>query len=164
VADNPQPGTSPSAASAAPETTAASPAQPTTSEATASPSPDSSASASPTARPTVKGAPTAAELAAAVTSYYALVPDRTDRAWSLMTPSYRNRHAGGRQAYERFWGEVRRVSVSGATGDPPDKAQATVTYVYKDGRVVRERTAYGLVNDSGSLKINSTAVLSSSTE
>jgi hypothetical protein len=46
---------------------------------------------------------------------------------------------------------------------PPDSAEATITYYFKDGRVVRERTAYGLVNEEGILKINSTTVLSSVT-
>ena len=54
--------------------------------------------------------------------------------------------------------------MSGVTGKPPNKAEATVTYDYKDGRVVRERTAFGLVDDDGTLKINSTTVLSSSTK
>ena len=72
--------------------------------------------------------------------------------------------SGGRKAYEKFWDAIDRVSVSRVTGKPPDKAEATVTYVYKDGRVVRERTAFGLVNDDGTLKINSSKVLSSSTE
>ena len=46
---------------------------------------------------------------------------------------------------------------------PPRSAQATITYYFKDGRVVRERTAYGLVNERGQLKINSSTVLSSVT-
>ena len=46
---------------------------------------------------------------------------------------------------------------------PPDSAQATLTYYFNDGRVGRERTAYGLVNDGGRLKINSSTVLSSVT-
>ena len=117
------------------------------------------------AQPTpVTGTPTAAQLAGAITNYYALVPDDTDGSWSLLTPSYQTSPSGGRKAYEKFWAAVDRVSVSGVTGKPPNKAEATVTYVYKDGRVVRERTAFGLVNDDGTLKINSSKVLSSSTE
>jgi hypothetical protein len=38
-----------------------------------------------------------------------------------------------------------------------------ITYTYKDGRVVDERTAFGLVRQDGILKIDSTSVLSSST-
>ena len=110
------------------------------------------------------GTPTAAQLAGAITDYYGLVPDDTDSAWSLMTRSYQTGTTGGRKAYEQFWSAVDRVKVTGETGKPPDKAEATVTYFYKDGREVRERTAFGLVNDDGTLKINSTSVLSSSTE
>jgi eukaryotic-like serine/threonine-protein kinase len=46
---------------------------------------------------------------------------------------------------------------------PPESTQATLTYYFKDCRIVRERTAYGLVNDGKRLKINSTTVLSSVT-
>src|SRR5215218_4413293 len=116
-----------------------------------------------TAAPTVKGAPTAAELRNAITSYYALMPGNTDQAWPRMTASYQANHAGGRQAYERFWDAIGRVVVSDVSGSPPGSAQATLTYYFKDGRVVTERTAYGLVNDGGDLKINSSSVLSSTT-
>jgi len=80
-----------------------------------------------------------------------------------MTASYQTNHAGGRRAYERFWDPIGRVSVTGVTGLPPGRAQATISYVYKDGRVVIERTAYGLVEEDGRLKINSSTVLSSVT-
>jgi eukaryotic-like serine/threonine-protein kinase len=116
-----------------------------------------------TAAPTVKGAPTAADLRKAITSYYALMPGNTDQAWPRMTASYQANHAGGRQAYERFWDAIGRVVVSDVSGSPPGSAQATLTYYFKDGRVVTERTAYGLVNDGGDLKINSSSVLSSTT-
>jgi hypothetical protein len=80
-----------------------------------------------------------------------------------MTASYQTNHAGGRQAYERFWDAVDRISVADVRGIRPRSAQATLTYYFKDGRVVRERTAYGLVNEGGRLKINSSTVLSSVT-
>ena len=70
-------------------------------------------------------------------------------------------HAGGRQSYERFWGAISRISVTNVKGSPPGSAQATITYYFKDGRVIRERTGYGLINDNGRLKINSSTVLSS---
>ena len=80
-----------------------------------------------------------------------------------MTTSYQTSHAGGRQAYERFWDAIDKISVSDVSGIPPNSALATITYYFNDGRVVRERTEYGLVNDGGRLKINSTTVLSSVT-
>ena len=118
---------------------------------------------SPTTAPTVRGTPTAAQLRQAITSYYALMPRNTDAAWPRMTASYQTNHAGGRQAYQRFWDAVDRISVTDVRGTPPSSAQATLTYYFSDGRVVRERTAYGLVNDGGRLKISSTTVLSSVT-
>jgi hypothetical protein len=80
-----------------------------------------------------------------------------------MTASYQTNHAGGREAYQRFWDAISRVTVTDVRGIPPDSAQATLTYNFTDGRVVRERTAYKLVSDGGRLKINSSTVLSSVT-
>jgi eukaryotic-like serine/threonine-protein kinase len=117
----------------------------------------------PTTAPTVRGTPTAAELRRAITSYYALMPRNTNAAWPRMTASYQTNHAGGRQAYQRFWDAIDRVTVANVRAIPPYSAQATLTYYFKDGRVVRERTAYGFVSDNGRLKINSTTVLSSVT-
>jgi serine/threonine protein kinase len=118
---------------------------------------------SPTTAPTVLGTPTAAELRRAIASYYALMPRNTDAAWPRMTASYQTNHAGGRQAYQRFWDAISKITVANVKGIPPDSAQATLTYYFKDGRVVRERTAYGLVNEGGRLKISSSTVLSSVT-
>ena len=118
---------------------------------------------SPTTAPTVRGTPTAAQLRRAITSYYALMPRNTDAAWPRMTASYQTNHAGGRQAYQRFWDAISKITVADVRGIPPDSAQATLTYYFNDGRVVRERTAYGLVNEGGRLKINSSTVLNSVT-
>jgi eukaryotic-like serine/threonine-protein kinase len=117
----------------------------------------------PTTAPTVRGTPTAAELRRAITSYYALMPRNTDAGWPRMTSSYQTNHAGGRQAYQRFWDAISKITVADVRGTPPDSARATLTYYFKDGRVVRERTAYGLVREDGILKISSSTVLSSVT-
>ena len=118
---------------------------------------------SPTTAPTVRGTPTAAELRRAITSYYALMPRNTDAGWPRMTALYQTNHAGGRQAYQRFWDAVSKITVADVQGIPPYSARATLTYYFKGGRVVRERTAYGLVNEGGRLKISSSTVLSSVT-
>lgn len=91
------------------------------------------------------------------------MPRNTDAAWPRMTASYQTNHAGGRQAYQRFWDAIDKINVTDVRGIPPDSAQATITYYFKDGRVVRERTGYGLIKDNGRLKINSSTVLSSVT-
>ena len=159
-----------SASASAPSSRSNTPSQTRTTKPSLSASPRSSArppslvpTRKATSAPTVRGAPTAAELRKAITSYYALMPGNTDQAWPRMTASYQANHAGGRQAYERFWDAISRVVVSDVTGSPPGSAQATLTYYFKDGRVVTERTAYGFVNDGGDLKINSSCVLSSTT-
>jgi hypothetical protein len=56
---------------------------------------------------------------------------------------------------------MRDVTVSNVTGTPPGAAEATVTYHYRDGRVVVEDTKFGLVRQDGILKIDSSSVLSS---
>jgi hypothetical protein len=101
------------------------------------------------------------ELAGAIRSYYALLPANTDEAWPGMTKSYQVRHAGGRNSYDAFWSAIRRVSASHVTGAAPDRAQATITYEFRDGRRVEERTAFQLVKVGGRLKINDSTVLTS---
>jgi eukaryotic-like serine/threonine-protein kinase len=72
-------------------------------------------------------------------------------------------HAGGRQACQRFWDAISKTTVADVRDIPPDSAPATLTYHFNDGRVTRERTAYGLVHEGGRLKINNSTVLSSVT-
>jgi eukaryotic-like serine/threonine-protein kinase len=91
------------------------------------------------------------------------MPRNTDAGWPRMTALYQTNHAGGRQAYQRFWDAVSKITVADVQGIPPYSARATLTYYFKGGRVVRERTAYGLVNEGGRLKISSSTVLSSVT-
>jgi hypothetical protein len=151
----------------------------TSQQPTSSASPDPTVQASPSAKETSgsprpsaqptrtrspgSGSPTAAQLTEAITSYYALVPGNTDRAWQRMTTSYQTNHAGGRQAYEQFWGAIRSVRARDVSASPPGRAQATLVYHFKDGRVVTELTSYELVRERGTLKINNSVVLSSST-
>ena len=155
-----------------------------TTDATPAPGPDGTGSAAPSAsaepsitapkpsrtpRPTtpaptrtrVDDSPSADDLASAIRSYYALMPADTDAAWPRMTASYQSGHAGGRANFERFWGQFQRVTVSNVSGQPPNRAEATITYYFKSGRVDTERTAFRLVNDDGQLKISRTTVLSS---
>ena len=155
------PSATPSAPSPTPQASA--PQQGPAPKPTPSKSRAGSRAPSPTTAPTVRGTPTAAQLRRAITSYYALMPRNTNAAWPRMTASYQTNHAGGRQAYQRFWDAISKITVADVRGIPPDSAQATLTYYFNDGRVVRERTAYGLVNEGGRLKINSSTVLSSVT-
>jgi eukaryotic-like serine/threonine-protein kinase len=80
-----------------------------------------------------------------------------------MTASYQTNHAGGRQAYQAFWNAIRSVTARNVSASPPSRAQATLVYHFKDGRVVTELTSYELVREGGALKINDSTVISSST-
>ncbi|MBA8793304.1 serine/threonine protein kinase [Friedmanniella endophytica] len=125
-------------------------------------SPTSSPSASATSASSSPSA-SAGQLAAAISSYYAVMPGDTDAGWQRLTTRYQQSTAGGRSAYDRFWGQVRAVSVQDVSGDPPDQAIATIVYTYDDGRVVTDRTRFGLVPVDGTLEIDSSQVLSSTT-
>ncbi|HYI32634.1 MAG TPA: protein kinase [Glaciibacter sp.] len=96
-----------------------------------------------------------------ITTYYSLMPDDLDAGWPMMTADYQVNHVGGRDAYEAFWDEVEDLAIADVTSSAPDRAQATLTYYFTDGRVVREVTAYRLAEEAGALKIAATSVLSS---
>jgi eukaryotic-like serine/threonine-protein kinase len=143
-----------------PTNTAAPTSAPRSPDRTSSPSPRRS----PTPTPSPEGnSPTAAELRNAITTYYALMPTDTDGAWPLMTDEYKGNHMHGRQGFERFWGAIDNVKVSDVSATPPDRSEATLTYRFKNGRVVVERTSYKLVDEGGTMKIAESSVLSSST-
>lgn len=89
------------------------------------------------------------------------MPGNTAAGYGRLTQAYRSQHASSRGSYERFWGAIAGVSTSSVSASPPGSVTATVTYRFRDGHVVRERTAYGLVQDGGILKIDSSHVLGS---
>ncbi len=109
------------------------------------------------------GPPTAAQLTAAITDYYAVMPTNTDEGWSRLTAHFQNGIAENRDYYESFWSGIDRVTAADVTGSPPDTAEATITYYFKDGRVATERTVYTLVKDGGTVKIDDSSVVSSRT-
>ena len=80
-----------------------------------------------------------------------------------MTDAYKASHMHGRQGFERFWSAIDAVETRNVTASPPDRAEATLTYHFKDGRVVVERTSFELVEEGGTLKIDDSSVLSSTT-
>ncbi|MDT4963792.1 MAG: eukaryotic-like serine/threonine-protein kinase [Pseudonocardiales bacterium] len=119
----------------------------------------SSAPQTPTRAATTSRAPTAQQLAQAVTDYYALMPENIQAGWARLTPSYQQAGAGGLNGYEQFWGQFAKVTVSNATGQLPDSAQATITYTFKNGQTSTERRNFQLILSSGTYKINASAVL-----
>ena len=90
-----------------------------------------------------------------------MLPGDLDSAWPTMTADYQENHAGGRGGYEAFWSTVDALEIADVSASAPDRAQATLTYHFRDGRVVQEVTSFQLVDEEGALKIAATDVLSS---
>ena len=93
----------------------------------------------------------------AVVNYYGLLPGDTDSAWNLLTTKFQNGRAGGRATYDAYWASIQSVSASNAQDTGNDKAEATITYVYKDGRTATERTEFRFKQQDGVLKIDDTS-------
>ena len=143
---------------------------PSTTQAT--PTPDGGAAApsasDPAPRPTAtetepQPAPVPPEqkVVETISGYYAMLPADLDGAWPLMTVDYQENHAGGWGGYEAFWSNVAALAIADVSASAPDRAQATLTYHFTDGRVVQEVTSYRLIDEGGALKIAETEVLSS---
>ena len=119
----------------------------------------SKAGQSPSTTVTTSHAPTAADLAQAVTDYYDLMPQNVRAGWSRLTPSYQANGAGGFGKYKQFWAQFASVTTSDATGQLPDSAQVTITYVFRSGQTSTERRSFQLVLSGGQYKINDSAIL-----
>jgi hypothetical protein len=104
-----------------------------------------------------------AQLTSTIAGYYRLVPDHLDQGWVYLTPDYQRNHAGGMSGYTQFWSQIQSVSASDIVAQSPATVVATLTYHYRDGRIVQERTSFGMVESGGVWKIASTSVLSSKT-
>jgi serine/threonine protein kinase len=129
--------------------TSSAPPRPPSKSMTRTPSPTASPSS-----PIQNGPPTNQQLANAVVDYFNLVPGNLDAAWARLTPHFQSAKARNRQTFDNFWNSVEHVSVSGAHGEPPNGATATLRYHYKDGRVVTEQTQFSFVRQDGALKLD----------
>lgn len=151
-----KPTTSPKRRTSSARSSAAS--RPTTPTTSPSSPPSTSASSSAAGGGGGGGGATAGDPAEAVTSYYALLPDDTDTAWSRLTKKYQ-KEAGGRDGYEQFWGSIDAVQVSGARTTGPDTAQATIRYSQADGSTSSEVRTFTFKKQGGALKIDASEVV-----
>jgi serine/threonine protein kinase len=97
----------------------------------------------------------------AIIDYYTRMPENLSAGWKRLTPTYQQNHAGGFTGYQNFWNAVQRVTVIDVSATQDGAVDATIDYVFKDGRVVEERTNYRLVAEDGLWKIDSSTVQSS---
>ena len=145
-----EPTTVPSTTSTAARPSARTSSRATPSSSSVPPRPTPARSAPP--RPT--GPVTDGQLAAALQAYFRLVPGNLDAAWQRLTPNFQQGRAGGRGTFDSYWGSVRHVDVQGVSGQAPRRASATLTYHYRDGRVVTQRTTLRFVRRDGRLEID----------
>jgi hypothetical protein len=143
---------SPSSPHTSDKSSATSTGQSSSASSSSSQAESSSASSSSSSQPN-GGTPTDQDLANAVENYFQVVPGDLDAGWQLLTPHFQQT-AGGRSTYDKFWSSVDRVDVSSATGHAPHDASATLTYHYKDGRVVTDATQFRFLRQGGVLKID----------
>lgn len=91
-----------------------------------------------------------------------LVPHDLADAWNRLTASYQQ-SSGGFDTYQQFWHTIAQVTATDVAAQDDDFVLATIRYVYNNGKVVTDRTSFGLVQDNGQLKINSTRAVSPNT-
>ncbi|HSL08338.1 MAG TPA: protein kinase [Pseudonocardiaceae bacterium] len=132
------------------------------------PTPSAPSSTTQVAIPTISATPgdaqSTSEQRQAITDYYALMPEDLPTAWERLTADYQQNHAGGFAGYQEFWNLVQRVTVSDVSVQQGGAVDATIEYLFKDGRTVEERTSYGLLAEDGVWKIDSSTVRSSQTK
>ncbi len=137
----------------------------TTQDLQSQPTRSGSSSTTQEAIPTIPAAPggpqSTPEQAQAITDYYALMPDNLPTAWERLTADYQQNHAGGFTGYQDFWNLVQQVTVSDVSVQQGGAVDATIEYLFKDGRAIEERTSYGLLIEDGLWKIDSSTVRSS---
>jgi serine/threonine protein kinase len=151
------PTSAPPPSSAAPSSSApGTTAQQTTAQTTAEQSTASTAAPTTTTAPAsaVAGAPTAAQLQAAVQSYYALLPGNAEAAWERTGPTLRQ--AESHDNYIRFWNRFSAVTLGPVSArDGSLVVRAPVTFVQKDGGTSPEQHTITLIQDDGQLLIDS---------
>ncbi|MEV6428229.1 protein kinase [Nocardia sp. NPDC051463] len=126
--------------------------QPTTAPSSASVTPSSSVKPT-TTRPqattitsTPFGPPTPERIAQFIQGYYGMLPGNVGAAWSQLSPAYQAQ-TGGYDAYTRFWGSVRSVSVGPVTPNGENRAVASLTYVMTTGETRVENRWIQVVPD-----------------
>jgi hypothetical protein len=95
----------------------------------------------------------AADLEQAVSEYYALLPEHTDRSWVGLGPGLREQ---GKRGYERFWKRIRKVEVLAGPRAVGERAvRVVLEFTVKKRGVVRELHRLGMVVDGERALIDS---------
>ena len=145
----------PTTTSSAPVMSTNSPAQPTTA---ASTSPTAAVNTAPnTTAPSVSVNPpvdVAGQLVSTITQYYGMLPGNLSVAWNWMTQNYQQNHAKSWSYYTWYWGQFSKVTATNVSATLPSTVKAVITYYWKNGTVQPENTTFGLVQQDGQWKID----------
>ena len=146
-----------------PTTTESSAADPGAAATSGADAPAASAAPAPSDAPVAPAQGTSDQVAQqqAVIDYYGFIPANLPEGWGRLTSSYQRTTAGGFGGYSRFWDAMSQVSVRGVSPGAGNTVDATVTYVYRDGRTSEERTLFTMVQEDGVWKIGDSRILSS---
>ena len=88
-------------------------------------------------------------------SYFADVTKDRDRTWRLLTPAMQEA-AGGRSAYDGFWGSIASVRTTQTRADAEGKeADVTLTYTREDGTTSTEKHRLTFETEDGGYLIAS---------
>lgn len=137
--------------------------EPTGQTSTSSAKPPTTSSAPPTSSATAAPPAPPADPATAVSAYYALMPGNPDEGFTRLSATFQQRPAGGVDGYRAFWGSIQSVAASEVSAQG-SVVEVTVRYAFKDGRRIRERHSYQLIQQNGAWLINTVSVLSSTSD
>jgi serine/threonine protein kinase len=155
AATPPGPGPASPTAEGPPSESAASPSAPTDD---AEPSPPADTTAPPETTAPAPDPP--ATRGRFVDGYFDTVPHDLDAGWQLLSP--RMQAEVGRESFDSFWGQMADVDAASIRSGQ-DAVDATVTYTYDSGRVVRQQNQYELVRTADGFLIDDETVISSTT-
>lgn len=127
---NAQPGATPPVVTEQPSASPASTTAPATTTTTAPPT----TTAAPTTTPAPSGS---GDIVSFVESYYALLPENIDAAWTRLS-AQAQAQSGNRSGYERFWSGIRDVRFENGRDLGGGVVQGTVVFVRNDGTQTRE--------------------------
>jgi hypothetical protein len=108
----------------------------------------------------VRHAPSPALLQQAVSAYYALLPDKTEQAWTRLGPSLQ---AQGRDSYDTFWHGIKDVHILTAPRASGTTVTVTLEFKTKNRGRIQETHRLGLLMRSGTALINTDHLISSQT-
>ncbi len=151
----PSSSTRPSSSTSSSSTSSTSTSSTTTSSSTTPSTSTTPSSSSSTSDPPDEVAFPQDEVAAFLTAHFAQVTADPKRSWKNLTPTFQQENAGGKKAYEEFWGGIESVSVSDISVDEETGVvDLTMTYTPTGREASVEPKTLTLVRQGQDLRID----------